>query len=446
MTSKEYVYRVSDSAGNYIGVWPDVVSDPSWSQQINTPGTTMVVRLARSANNTIEKRDNLVTSGGDQFVTDDGDPYFTVSETPNTIGADTDVDLNYQVEVYVQYGSYDDLVVDPTLDNYARSVDTEILPIGSTPIPVDLADDDYIVSTGAPLGRRVFSGIILDYEANYGDEEYVEVTLSSNGMELSNEIIQDGSSDTTVTFSGVSPEAIFKNILDTNPGVMGYSAASLAPTGLSVNQQYVLNTKLEGLTSAYGQTDNGWYWYGNIADNLVYLQPKNTVADHVFVMGQHINTIQIKRSLESLKNDIYFVGGNPGSGVLYKKFTSPSSITNWRKGVDRITDTRFLDGASMSRYASKVMSRYADPIYTCSLMILSEVYDIETIELGQMVGFQNAGNFIDSLLLQIVQIDYTPHLITLQLGDLLDRIQDSIIQTAESLQNSQYSNLPTIPT
>lgn len=429
MIGKEYVYKVTDNLGNYIGVWPDVVSAPAWSQPINTPGATMTVRLARSAHNTIEKRDNLVTNSGSQYITSGGDPYSTVSTTPQTIGAGTDVDLNYNVDVYVVYGAFDQLINTPTLDDYVTS-----------------GGDPYIVSTGAPLGRRVFSGIILDYEANYGDQEYVSVTLASYGVDLSNEIIQDGSSHTTVAFTGASPESIVKNILDTNPGTMTYSSGSLGSTALSINQTFQLNTKVEGIQAVYNQTDNGWYWYGNVADNNVYMLPFNTVADHTFVIGKHINNVQIKRSLESLRNTVYFVGGDTGGGIpLYKKFTLGSSVTAWRKGVNRVTDRRFTDATSSTRYGNKILGRYGLPIYTTTVSIPSEVYDIETISLGQMVAFSGFGNFVDSLLLPVVNIDYTPHLITLQLGDLLDRIQDIVIETSDALQNDQYDNLPTIP-
>ncbi len=427
MTGKDYVYKVTDNLGNYIGVWADAVSALSWSQQINTPGTTTIVRLARSAQNVIEKRDNLVTNTGDQYITNSGNPYSTVSVTPNTIGPGTDVDINYNVDVYVTYGYYDRLVTSWG-DDFVTNT-----------------GDPYEVGTGAPIGRRIFSGIILDYEASYGEQEYVDVTLASYGVDLSNEIIQSGTA-TTVNYTGVSPEGIVKSILDTNPGTMTYSASSLAATGLTINQPFQLNTKLEGIQAVYNQTDNGWYWYGNISDNHVYMLPFNTQADHTFVIGQTIGTVKIKRSLESLKNTVYFVGGDPGTGIpLYKKFTLGTSITSWRKGVNRITDRRFTDAGSAARYGNKILGRYGLPIYTTSVSIPSEVYDIETIQLGQMVAFSGFGNFVDGLLLPIVQIDYTPTLITLQLGDLLDRIQDIVIETSNALQNDQYTNLPTSP-
>ncbi len=428
MTSKEFVYRVSDANGNYIGVWPDVVSELTWSQPINSPGTTTVVRLGRSANNTIELRDALVTDAGVAYVSDDGvTPYVTVSETPNVIGAGTDVEMNYNVDIYVVYGNYDELVTN-TGEQYVS----------------DDGVTDYIVADGAPLGKRVFSGLITDYEASYGDQEYVDVTIASNGFELSNEIVKSGTA-TTVAYTGVAPEAIIKNILDTNPGKMTYSTSSLQATGLSINLLCQLNTKLEGIQNVYNQTNNSWYWFGNPADNCVYMFGANSTADHVFQKGLHINNVKIKRSMETLKNTVYFVGGNPGSGVLYKKFVDSTDLTAWRQGIERITDTRYTASGDASRYASKVMGHYGAPIYTTTVSIPSEVYDIETISLGQLVGFKNFGNFVDNVLLYIVNIDYTPHLITLQLGDLLDRVQDITTQIDTSLQNTQYSNIPTVP-
>lgn len=428
---KVYIYKVFTASGTYIGVWNDVEDDPQFTQQINTPGTTMTVLLARSPNTTKEVRAHLLTQGGDPITTEDGHRLTAVYETPNSVGEGTDVDLNYRVDVYVHYGEFGRL-----LNQLGEPITTE--------------DGDYLLVTqGAPLGVRIFSGFIIDYESEYGDQAGVSVTVASHGWELSHEVVRSGET-TTVTYSTTEIKEIVEDVLDTNPGVMTYDTASIGTTGISPTLKFQLNTKLEAIQAAYDQTPDGWYWYGNVAENLIYMKPTASTKQHTFVLGKHIKSLKVKRSIENLVNKVYFVGGEvtPGtpSTTLYKKYQDTTSQTNWRVGLARITDRRFTIEANAARKASKQISRYKDPIFTSPLVISSARYDIESIKLGETVGFANFGNFVDSLPpLQIVALSYAPTAVTLQLGEVQKSQMDMITDVENDLSNEQYQDLPTTP-
>lgn len=428
---KEYLYKVYDSAGNFIGVWTDVVDEPQFSQQINTPGTTMTVQLGRSANTTKEVRNLLISQDGKQLITQDGNSLVVTGQTSNTVGEGTDIDLNYNVDIYVQYGGFNNLI---TQD-------------GTLLVTQD--GNQLVVSFGSPLGTRIFSGYIMDYTSSYGDQTGVTVTLSSNGAELSQEVIRSGAV-TTVTYNSAPLESIAKSVLDTNPGKMSYDSSSIGVTGVSQTVTFQLNTKLEAIQSVYNQTPDGWYWFGNVADNLLYLKAASTTPDHVFYLGQHIKSVDVKRSIESLVNAVWFVGGqtNPSdpTTTVFHYYEDATSQTAWRKGIDRITDRRYLLTSSMQARAMKEIGKYKGPIFTMPVTISAGHYDIETIYLGQMVGFANFGNFIDGLVLQIVSLSYTPTAVTLQLGQLQDRQVDIVNDIQDGLQNDQFQAIPTQPT
>jgi hypothetical protein len=426
IAGKEYVYRVYSAAGAFIGVWNDVADEPEFSQRLNTPGTTTTVRLARSGSRTIEIREQLTDQTADPLTTEDDIDLIVAIESNNTVGEDTDVDLNYNVDIYAHYGAFEELTTED--EEFITAEDGESL----------------IVAVGAPLGRRIFSGFIMDYSATYGVTEYVVVTLASHGFELSHEIIKDGT-NTTRAYSSQNHDVIIKSILDTNPGTMSYDASSIASPGVTISETFRLNTKLEGIESVYNQSPEGWYWFGDVGENLVYLQEAATEADHLFVFGKHIREISLSRTIEDLRNEVWFIGGDTGSGILYKKYEDATSQSTWRKGVHRITDRRFTVAASAQKVSEKVISRYKDPIYTTTVSIPSEVYDIETIRLGQMVGFGNFGNFVDSVLLQVVSINYTPRRITLDLGELLQRQQDIVDKLANDVEGEQYIDIPNAP-
>lgn len=424
VAGKDYVYRVYDQTGVYIGVWKDVKSELDWTQRINQPGTTTTVQLARSVNTTTPKRDTLIADAGDLLTTIDGQNLVASYVTNNTVGQDTDVDLNYNVDVYVHYGGFETL---ETMD-------------GQTLIAED--GQDILYSIGAPLGRRIFSGWIMDYTSNYGDTDGVEVTLASNGSELANQVI-NSSGTTTVTYTSTDHGQVIRNLLAMNTGVMGNGIGTVANTGATISPKFQLNSVLEGTTDVYRQSPDGWYWYGNVGDNQVYFQQKSATAQHTFLLHAHIGSLQLKKTIENLKNVLYFIGGNTGSGILYKKYTASSSVT--RQGLDRQTDGRVTLAPTAQKRADKTFARYKDPIYTTTVTVLSEVYDIESIELGQVVTFGNFGNFIDGILMQIVAKHYTPYSIELELGELLNRQSDIINNITDTVQVDQFQTIPTAP-
>lgn len=421
---KEYSYKVSTQAGVYIGEWTDVADELMFSQRINTPGTTTTVKLARSARTVTERRDSLHTQSNEALTTQDGHELIALYTTNASIGEGTDVDLNHQVKISVAYGGFESLLTQ------------------SGEELTDQANEVLLFPVGAPQGVTVFQGYIMDYELTYsGDSsDGVEVTLVSNGSELSEGIIKDGLA-TTVTYSTTDHGTIIKNILDQNTGKVDYAGSSVKTTGATITQTFKLNTFLEGIETVYDQSPAGWYWYGNPADNTVYYQQISTTAKHTFVLGKHIKELKLRKTIENLKNELYFIGG--GTPPLYKKYNSTSSIT--RKGIERKTDRRYTLTTSTQNYATKLFDRYDEPIYTTSVTIPSTVYEIEEIQLGDVVTFSNFGTFVDDLLLQIVNKNYTPTGVTLELGEVLERQRDIVANLEEALQDEQSETIPTTP-
>jgi len=423
---KDYIYRIYQRDGTFIGIWTDVGDVLQFTQSLNTPGTTTTVKLNRSPNTTKEVRAQLSTQVGDHITTEDGYTFAVTYQTNNSVGTGTDVDIDLRVDIEVQYGNFDRLAT-----QNGDELTTEL--------------GEYLLAgTGAPNGVRVFSGFIMDYESLYGDSNGVTVTLASNGAELSQQLILSGA-NTSSTVSSQEIATTFRGILDTNPGRMGYTTDSIINTGVSVPATFQLNTKLEGIQSLITQAPTGYYWYGNVAENRVYLQPANTVADHTWLLGYHIKNMALKRSQEQLRNQVFFVGAEVSGVSIFKRYDDTVSQAAWGIGLHRITDRRYSVTSSIDKRAAKEMSRFTNPVYTTTVDISSARYNLESIKLGQMVGFGNTDNFLKDLLLQIVSLTYTPTSVSVQLGEILDT-QANIIDDVESnLQNEQYQTLPNAP-
>lgn len=425
VAGKEHLFFVYDASGNFIRVWPDVISVPEFTQRINTPGTTMTVTLGRNANTTIETRSTMATESGVNISTEAGADIAVDTVTNNTVGAGTDVMENYFVDCYVYYGTFDDIA---TENGQVITAET---------------GEDILFPLGAPLGKRIFSGWIMDYSANYGDKDGVDVTIASNGSELANTLISSGSA-TTVSYSSLDPGAVFRSIMSMNTGKMTYTNNTVLQTGgTTISPTYRNNTILEGIEDVYNRSPDGWYWYGNLSDNNVYFQQKNVKANHTFILGKHIQSVSMKKSIEQLKNLLYFVGGDPGTGIIYKKYTGTLSVT--RTGLDRQTDNRVTSVADALAIATKTFARYQNPIYSTTLKINSGVYDIESIQIGHMVTFANFGNFIDGLLLQVISLHYTTYTVELELGEVLDKQIDIVANLADALDTSTWQNIPSTP-
>lgn len=97
---KQYLYKVYDSAGNYIGVWDDVVSDFSTSEQINSSGSQVQVILARPADDFGEGIDvdfdfvvHIYAIDGDE---PSGDPEFVgyISSYTPVFGENEQIEVN----------------------------------------------------------------------------------------------------------------------------------------------------------------------------------------------------------------------------------------------------------------------------------------------------------------------------------------------------------------
>ncbi len=428
---KKYVYKVYKADGTYVGVWNDVKDLPEFTQKINTPGTTMTVHLVRSANTTVEKRDVLTTQDGEVITDQGGDPIALTYTTNNTVGTDSDVELNYNVDIYVIYGGYEMLVTQ----------DGE---------PITTQDgEQLVVEYGAPNGVRVFSGYIMDYESVYGESAGVAVTLASHGAGLSQELVRSGTTTTVTFISSTTLEAQVKSILDTNPGKLTYSSDSISATGVTDASKLVLNTKLEAIQSVFERSPAGWYWYGNVSDNYLYLKPLGGSVDHTFKLGYHIKSLTLRRSIEQIRNAVYFVGGEltPGDATttVYKYYQDTASQTAWRRAIYRITDRRYTVGTSMQKRADKEMSQFKAPVYVTSVVISSAKYDLESIKLGQTVGFRNFNNDIDQLTLQVISLQYTPTALTLGLGMMLDTTGEMAADLEQRLQDESTQNIPDTP-
>lgn len=170
--NKEYQYKIYNK-GLFLGEWSDEVSsEPTFKLQINTLGTTMPIKLGRTLDSLENIPEQLYDQSGDDFLAQDGDTLIGYAGTSNAVGADSDADVNYDVEVNAYYGGYDYLITQQGEPLVTQ--DYELL---------------YVID-GAPEGRSLITGFITKWKAGYNGDEAIDTSLSTYGWELNQIILE----------------------------------------------------------------------------------------------------------------------------------------------------------------------------------------------------------------------------------------------------------------
>lgn len=409
---KLFEYKVYDpDTGDFLGRWDDVVSEFSYSQEINSAGSAIDIKLARNSDTLVRGFNPLATDDNEVIITDDSDEIAAEVTTANAIGPGTNVDLNLDVKVYV-------------------------FPEGD-----DISDLE---------GTLIFTGYISKYVTQYGREENTIVTLFSYGAELDNYVLEE-TGDTRVPYLSQDPSDILKDALDkfnADGGLPSYDQGSTTvdDTATTVSYTFNVNTILEVIKKCLQLAPTDWYWYYDMALNNVHFHAKGNTPDHTFVLGKHILDLNLEKYIEDITNVVYFTGGDTGGGEnLFKKYTDATSISNFRRGVQRVNDNRVTLEASADIIVDSIINRGSEPRYRSSIRIADKVYDIETIRLGQIVGFRNFGNYVDEVIMQIVRIDYHPDYVQLQLDTLLPSVPKRLEDVKRNLNLQETENNPDAP-
>jgi hypothetical protein len=206
-----------------------------------------------------------------------------------------------------------------------------------------------------------------------------------------------------------------------------------------------VNSVLEGVTIIQSLAPSTWYWYVDVATKILYFQPMATTATYKFIRGRHLTSLQLKSTIDNLKNVVYFSGGDPGGGNIYVKYTNTTSLAanNNRVGMDRISDSNVLDNTTGLILAKDDSNEHDGEEYQTQISIIDTTMDITLPHVGDTIGFEGYGTFVDRLVLQITRINYTPDILTITVGTLPRRVHADIQKIKDQLIALQVQdNLP----
>lgn len=429
LPQKDYEYRVFDSDWNYIATWKNVESEFKYSQSVNEAPTEMTVTIARSPETRKVVLEALKDETGANILDENSDQILVQTETANAVGPDTDVQENFNVEVVAFYGGYDEL-----LDEFGDPIRDE-------------TGDSILTSYGNPNGKTVYSGYIGDYELVFGDKSGVKVTIIPHVAEMMHYVFKSGA-NTTVAYNSVDPVTMARDAMDnyiSQGGIITYDTTTMPLSGWTSSYDFKLQTTREVMDKVIELLPAGYYHYVDPGTNVQYLKEKSATAHHTFYYGYHITELRLKKSITQLVNKVYFVGGETAGVYLYKYYEDATSVSDYRPGLERISDSRVTLAASAEVLSESQIEQYKDPRYRTEVTVTDAVYDIEKINLGEMVAFKNFGSFVDDLLLQIVSIDKEKHAITMTLDMVVPGDTKRLAEIKRNILNEQIRNAGSAP-
>jgi len=171
LPQKRARFKVRSEAGDYLGDWRDVNSEPNFKQDINNVLGSMPVKFARN-DLSIEPAVAELLNEDDAPLTDENDSPFLIDVAPVTgLGTGTTLDTNVNVEVDSIYGQFEPLL---------NEDDTPILNEDASMI---------LVEDGYPLGRTIFRGYVPRWELPL-DGSSITSEIRSYSQDLNNIILE----------------------------------------------------------------------------------------------------------------------------------------------------------------------------------------------------------------------------------------------------------------
>lgn len=261
-------------------------------------------------------------------------------------------------------------------------------------------------------------------------------------------VIKSGEPTTTINYANSDPvtETMNNILLDYNGRGGVVKQRDFQATGLSLSYLFNMATVYDALTKVIELSPTGYYFTVDLGTAELDILNTSETADFTVVRGRDVHSLDITLSIENVKNSILFTGGEVSEGVnLFKQYNHFNSAARYGLRTSTKSDNRVTDTTTADAIGIKELREFADERQQTSVVVLDERIDITKLVPGKTVGFRNFGNFIDSLVLQIVRREYSIGSVKLTLGHLPIRLSDELERINRELLNEQTLNNPDQP-
>lgn len=255
---------------------------------------------------------------------------------------------------------------------------------------------------------------------------------------------------TTATYTSQDPSTgMLKPIIDDyvlRGGKINYSASSIDATGLSLTVQFNTETILDALKKLLTTAPAGFYYYVDLGTNTLYFKQTLSTATLKLIKGRHLTKLDLEMSIENVKNDLLFSGGEVSPGVnLYKEYVDQTSKTLYGQRLAKQSDNRVTVSATADAIGNSYIAENKNEYYETSVSISAQTMDLTLLKPGMTVGLRGFGGFVETLVLQITHIEYTPAQATLTIGNLPQKFSNEFESVIRGLVAQQTISNPSAP-
>lgn len=210
----------------------------------------------------------------------------------------------------------------------------------------------------------------------------------------------------------------------------------------TIQIQTSIDTTLSVMERIQSQSNSGWWWYVDPGTNYLTLQEPDTTPDHILVLGRDFTQFKLSESIGDIVNTAIFTGGEISEGVNLAVLAQDfNSIAKYKYGLDISSNEKVTRFDSASLLVNNTIANNKNPRYTTDITVSAAVYDIETFKVGHLVKLTNGDSKLNSLLLTVAGLSYSPTSITLNLDTAPVSINKTVEAIRRELQNASTANV-----
>lgn len=278
----------------------------------------------------------------------------------------------------------------------------------------------YAVNADNPTGLLIFQGHIEEITGSFdSNQNHVSLRLFPIDALFGRSLWKDA--DYTVAYAAADFDTILGDAITDVNTIYGatFFTPNLGNPGLSITQDFVRVTHAAAIANAAKSLLATWYWRIRADGQIDLAQFNDSTADHTFVVGLHVDTVRVVKSLLETKNKILVSwGGSPTDS----EYTDATSVTAYGRRMSLITDPNIGDSGTSDTKGNGEKARLKD-IFTKTSLVVNATYAIETIRPGDTCRIVNVSENTSQMLtgtLRIVRVEYDGSLARLSLADVVD--------------------------
>lgn len=249
-------------------------------------------------------------------------------------------------------------------------------------------------------------------------------------------------------FLSFDPSDILSKVIDSeinSGGTISYATNTIDKTNSIVSYTFKYDTILDGVKKCLELAPPNWYWYIDVGTNLLHFHKFLLSPTYTFTKGDEIEDLDVEYSIETIKNSVLYTGGdNPaatGTNIISQSQNNVS-VGRYGQWLAKDSDSRVTLQATADILASNILGENSQPVFSATATIVAGRFDIEQLQIGQMISFRNFNDLTNSLVLQIVALARTPDSAQVTLASLPPTQAHRIEDIKRNLDNLTTANNP----